>query len=280
MDISSTAKCLNFESPGGHRYRFTVVAAPYHEAHITEHTVLYSFGDDGAVEVITRVLEAVDEACRQWFGMPPAGLLRIAEVPEGYGSEASEGLILQTSDGFGRNLEGEDAFRQGLSAFGHEAIHRWHPKPAPQDRTRWLDEGLTHYLEARLLQRCLGQDAFQARMQAYRASFLSAPALAHSIPIAESGTSDHVDVISRGKGPWAFGVLHEQLGDAEFFAVLRSFAAEFRGRVARWEDLLAVAEQTSSQSLVRWTEDWIHTARSSDLLAGSGSLGELAAQYR
>lgn len=280
LEADENARVVRYCSPGGHTYRFTVVAAPYRVLEVGDQTEVYLLGDESPVRAISHVLNEVEEACSQWLGTPPGGLLRIAEVPNGYGSEASQGLILQVEGGFGRGLSGDQAFQHALSAFGHEAIHRWHPKPAPSDRTRLMDEGLTHYLEARLLERSIGPGAFFERMEAYRTGFLRASPDAHATPIVEAGGSDHVDIISRGKGPWVFSVMHAWLGDSAFFDILRSYASQFRGNMASWQDFLNVAQERSQEDLATWEDDWLRTAKSSKLLAQYSSLDELAAQYR
>jgi hypothetical protein len=270
---------VRYVSPARRRYPFTIVAAPYNAISVGQGAEVYLRGDASPMEAIRHVLSEVEAACGEWFGTPPNELLRIAEIPEGYGSEASEGLILQTEDGFGRGLGKEDVLRHALSAFGHEAIHRWHPRPATKDRTRLMDEGLTHYLEARLLGRSLGPQAFIARMEQYRADFLRGGAAVAAVSISESANSDHIDVISRGKGPWVFGVLHAWLGDDVFYDILRRYAAKFRCCPASWEDFLGVAQDRTNHEVDRWADDWLRSARASELMVCYNTVAEVAAEY-
>ena len=261
---------VRFTCPRRQKYRFTVAGAPFSIRKISDGVTLYLLGDESPVPVIQEVLSLTESACRSWFGQVPDQPFSIVEIPEGYGSESSIGLVLQTADGFGRGLDHQQALRQAIHAFGHEVIHRWHPRPAALDRTRLMDEGLTHYLEACLLGQVLGQDAFHDRMARYRSSFLANHV---SETIASCGES--VDATSRGKGPWAFAVLHEILGE-RFESVLRDYSAAFSGQDATWQDFVTVVEKATPGNGSKWRDSWIESTASTSWISEEESIPNLA----
>jgi hypothetical protein len=279
----TNGQCCEVKSgPEGLRYRWhtteaqgrlTVACAPFRQADISPDVSLYYLPEDEVgAQVVARAMVRTRELCTAWFGLMPARSLRIVEIPGGWGSEASATLILQTGEAFqAKGSDDADAYRRALSRAGHELIHLWGVPSAEEHVSRFLDEGITQYLEALLLREEAGEDAYWKRLNDYRSYFLSSGEAAASVPLAQAGLHDTVrEAVSRGKGPWLMCVLHHLLGERTLVA-LRAFFDRYRDRGATLEDFQAAMTDAVSADadagLTTFFQEWLWGVESSAYLA-------------
>jgi aminopeptidase N len=52
--------------------------------------------------------------------------------------------------------------------------------------------------------------------------------------------------------------LRKEIGDQDFFATLRTYAADYAGRNASSEDFIALAERVSGQQLDHFFDTWLY----------------------
>jgi hypothetical protein len=266
--------------------RLTVVCAPLRQAVISEDVSLhYLAQDEVGAQIVARAMRRTRELCTDWFGPLPERRLRVVEIPRGWGSEAEPTLILQTGDAFrAEGPDDPDAYRRALSQAGHELIHLWGARSAEEHASRFLDEGITQYLEALVLRAEVGEDAYWARMDGYRRYFVSAGEAAASIPLAEAGRHDRVrEAISRGKGPWLVCVLHHLLDEA-FLPALRAFFDRYREETgATLQDFCASMDAATGLDLGPLFDEWMWGAQSSAYLAeetpGPDLIQQLVSRY-
>jgi hypothetical protein len=234
--------------------------------------------DEVGAQVVARAMRRTRELCSDWFGPMPAGNLRMVEIPRGWGSEASSTLILQTGDAFqAASVDDRDAYRRALSRAGHELIHLWGVPSAEEHVSRFLDEGITQYLEALLLREEIGEEAYWKRLNDYRAYFLS-DTQAAAIPLAEAGRHTKVrELLSRGKGPWLICVLHHLLGE-RLLPALHAFFDRYRARGATLQDFQDTITEAAGADLTTVFQEWLWGARASAYLAQETSGPELASQ--
>jgi hypothetical protein len=264
-------------TPEGHCYRWhsatptrplTVACAPFCREAISADVVLYYLPEDEVgAQVVAQAMRRTRELCSAWFGPMPAGNLRIVEIPRGWGSEASPTLILQTSDAFqAESLDDRDAYRHALSRAGHELIHLWDTPSAEEHVSRFLDEGITQYLEALLLRHEVGEEAYWKRLNDYR-SYFGSDKEAAAIPLAEAGQHRKVrEVLSRGKGPWLMCVLHHLL-DERMIPTLRTFFDRYREQGATLENFEATMTEAADADLSAFFKEWLWGTHSSTFLA-------------
>ncbi|RLI51235.1 MAG: hypothetical protein DRP09_19455 [Candidatus Thorarchaeota archaeon] len=206
------------------------------------------------------------------------------EIPEGYGSEASPNLILQTADAFkAGHPDDVRAYQQALSWVGHEVIHLWNTPSREKHISRFLDESITHYIEALLLREEFGDIAYWQRLESYRANFLSGGEPVMSVPLVEAGLHLQVrDAIARGKGPWLLSVLHRLMGD-RLLTALRVFLDKYKTQGATLEDFQATMAQFANMELSRLFQEWLWGLESSKHLAqeleGQELVSKLVDQY-
>ena len=259
--------CYHWHSLGPVKWgRMTVACAPFKQLSISPTVSLYYLMDENGNE--QAVVRAVNRACElgtAWFGPLSSQVLNIVEVPEGYGGEAADHLILIPSGTF--KGDEQTVYRRSLSGLGHELIHLWNAPSREETPSRFLDEAITHYVEALLLREEFGADAYWEQMGRYRRYFLSAGEAAHPVSLAEAGLYDRLtEPVSRGKGPWALCVLHHLLG-ARFLPGLRTFFDRYRDRGATLEDFQATITEIAGVDLKRFFQDWLWGTASSALMA-------------
>jgi hypothetical protein len=246
--------------------RMTVACAPFKQLSVSPTVSLYYLMDeDGNEQAVVRAVHRAHELGTAWFGPLSSQVLNIVEVPEGYGGEAADHLILIPAGTF----KGDDqtVYRRFLSELGHELIHLWNAPSREKTPSRFLDEAITHYVEALLLREEFGEDAYWEQMGRYRRYFLSAGEAAHPVPLAEAGLHDWLtEPVSRGKGPWTLCVLHHLLGD-RLLPALRTFFDRYRAEGATLEDFQATVTEVVGVDVARFFQEWLWGAASSTLLA-------------
>lgn len=271
-------------------WRIDVAAAPFCELSAQDaggHFAVYALSEDEAAA--TLVLDAMRhtaQLCADWFlPLDPPRSLTIVEIPAGWGGQVSPSLILQPAEAFdldaGRPLA--DLYVTSLFRVAHEVAHLWNAASGEEVTSRWLDEGFAHYVETLVLRQIAGHEAYEARLAALRGYFMRGGDLALTTPLLYGGQfPDVTQHLARGKGPWVLAVLHVLLGDDDFFAVVREFLrrhAPWTTRPATLPDFARVAQEVSGRDLTAFFDDWFYGTASSQLLAQSLSLAEIAACY-
>lgn len=257
--------------------RLTVACAPFRRETIAPNVSLYSLpGDDVGAQIVARAMNRARELCIAWFGELPPRSLNVVEIPAGYGSEVSDVLILQAGGIFqAEDPDDPNVYQRALIEAGHEMIHLWGVPSREEDVTRFLDEGITHYIETLLLREELGEGAYWQRLDFFRSYFLSEGEAATSVPLAEAGLHMKVrDTIARCKGPWVLCVLHRLIGDA-LLPALRAFFDRYRTAGATLHDFQAAMADRAEVDLSRFFREWLWEATSSELLAQERAVPEL-----
>lgn len=227
--------------------RIDVVIAPYATSRDAggNVTVFSLPGDEQAVDRVLWTIAKTRELCSRWLGPVVSRKLAIAEIPDNWGSQSSPQLILQTRSGF---LGGSPApsglprpeWRQFLN-LGHEVAHLWSVASLEPVSSRWLDEGMTHFVESLLLREVFGEDAFRWRTESFARSFNDASAEARSQPICGNEKPEYTTVLSRGKGPWVLYALSQLIGLDATLAAMKDFTQKYLGTGATPKDFVDVA---------------------------------------
>ena len=238
--------------------------------------IVYSLSRDRTrAEILIKEMQRVVTFYSSRFGMTKrANAYTVIEIPDGWGSQASDFYILQESGAF------NDPNR--IHELYHEIAHSWNATAKPRvQATRWFDEGFASYFEALAIRQFKGQKAFDARMAEYRRRFLDAVASDSkngNTPIAEYGTAALGDD-SYTKGAWALFVLNEFVGDETFDRLIETFLAAYADKAADFEDFKAIAESISKLDLSLFFEDWIFGTYSSELLQNERSVADIVHRY-
>ena len=199
----------------------------------------------------------------------PAALLRtgemIAVLEEAYGTYPFDEYGIAVVGGFRGALE-----NQTLSVFGrdfveapifeyvlvHELAHQWFGNSVTVSLWEdiWLHEGFATYAELLWAEHLHGSDVYREVV----AERYAAVELAGYPP---PGTPEPDALFDGGvyqRGALTLHALRSQVGDAAFFATLRTFAARFAYANATTDEFIAVAEEVSGMALDDLFDAWLY----------------------
>jgi SAM-dependent methyltransferase len=226
-----------------------------------------------------RILEAAQKSFRFFSGLfGEVGDFpgyTIIEVPEGWGSQASDFYILQSAAAF--------RDRGRTSELYHEIAHNWNAPAKPGiQRCRYFDEAFASYFQGLAIREFEGQEAFEKYMIRLRDRFLQSCERDEkngTTPIADYWREERGEN-SYTKGAWSLFVLHQVVGDPVFRSLVSGFLREFETRQVDFEGFQAFVEKAAERKLGRFFEDWIFGAESSRLLREKLDVGKIVERYR
>lgn len=256
-----------------------VAVAPY--AIINKEKVsIYTFPAHG--KSVLHLSECVNDTlkwCKEKLGPPGhSNDLRLVEIPTGYGSFSGE-IIFQESAAF--DLTDSHAY-ENIRKYGfiaHEVAHLWSvPSMEQPVNSRFLDESLTHYIEALLMQEKFGHDTFATFIDKCKQALVEAgeSVAAHGILMTPS-SPQYITTISRRKGPIAVYLLHRLMGE-RFFEVLATFTQRYLHQGSTPQVLLRMLGEEANFAFDKFEQDWFVGKMPLDLLEQSWE--QILGRYR
>lgn len=198
----------------------------------------------------------------------------VIEIPDGWGSQASDYYFLQTSAAF------KDPDRIG--EMYHEVGHTWNVKAkSAVRRCRYFDEAFASYFEGLAIREFKGEAAFLADMEKSRDSFAQWAKYDkrnYDTPIADYW-KEELGRLSYTKGAWSLYVLHQLVGEEKFRGIIREFLEGFSEPGADFGDFRKTAEKVSGKNLGKFFDEWIYGAESSRLLVEKVPIAEIVRRY-
>jgi aminopeptidase N len=209
---------------------------------------------------------------------PPAALASqgemIAFFAELFGPYPFESYGIAVVDGFEAALE-----NQTISIFGrsfvdnpqffetvlvHELAHQWFGNSVtPADwGDVWLNEGFATYAEWLWLEHIRGDAAFASTVTGARNQMALASDLA---PPGNPPAADLFNASVYVRGGLVLHALRSEIGDDDFFATLRTYAARHRYSNASTDDFISIAESVSGRDLDTLFGDWLFGAEVPEL---------------
>lgn len=227
----------------------------------------------GAERLLKAGAAALQDLERRFGPRPGAGGLAVIEIPDGWGSQASEAAIIQSAAAFRDPARTRELY--------HEPTHLWNPPSLDRPDSRW-NEGLATFLEDLLAERLDGRIAVRDRAEQaakrLRERVAADPRLAR-VPMRDFGAEDLADN-SYGVGGLLFYLLYRASGEETFDEILRGFIEASRERGGRASDLAARAGLLGGEGGRRLFREWFETTAWTDLLSRTASVEELVARYR
>jgi len=143
----------------------------------------------------------------------------------------------------------------------HEAAHQWFGNlfTCADWSHLWLNEGFATYLTLLYLEASRGVDEFRAELHEVQRAYLAADVGAARRPIVWNVWKEPDDVFDARPYQGAAVRLHLLrfvLGEADFRAGIRAYAAASRGRSVVTDDLRRALERSSGRDLALFFEQW------------------------
>jgi aminopeptidase N len=147
----------------------------------------------------------------------------------------------------------------------HEYAHQWFGDDVALARWQdiWLNEGFASYAEW-LWEEHEGNATPE---EIFQATYDSIPAddPFWQVPIGDPGVEDLFSDPVYVRGAMAVHALRQEVGDADFFAIVKGFTAANSGGHGTTPEFMALAEQISGQQLDDWANTWLFSTAKPEL---------------
>lgn len=250
--------------------KFSVMSNP------TERLVVYYLPEDSIGA--RRVLDASRDVIKlysEMFGLPESFKgYSIIEIPDGWGSQASDYYFLQTAGAF------KDSTR--ISEAYHEIAHSWNAKPSAEvQRCRYFDEAFASFFEALAIRAFRGEKAFEEDMEKSRDLFVRWAEYDRQVfetPIAGYAAKE-LGRHSYTKGAWSLYGLYRLVGENTFRSIIRTMLTEFNDSVINFQEFQKLCERVAGRDLRSFFQEWIYGTESSQLLVQKLSIDDIVKRY-
>jgi Peptidase family M1 domain len=214
------------------------------------------------------------------FGPPATHNLSITPIPASFG-QGFPGLIYLSTVAYlnadQRPLRLHASYEQTFYSDllePHEVAHQWWGNlvtPANY-RDEWLIESLANYSALLLLERRKGAKALNELLDDYRNHLLQKTETGRTLesvgPISwgrrlQSSLAPNAwEVVAYQKGTWVIHMLRRQIGDANFYKLLREVATKYRLRPISTDEFRELAQaymppHSKDASLKNFFENWV-----------------------
>ena len=225
-----------------------------------------------------RILKASRDAVEFYttmFGKPMGYKgYTIIEIPDGWGSQASDYYFLQTAAAFKDSTKLREVY--------HEIGHTWNAMQSPEvERCRYFDEAFASFFQALAVRQFEGEDAFKAEMERTRSSFVQRAGRnpqALETPIAGYGAKE-LGGFSYTKGAWSLYVLYELVGEETFASIIREMLATYWDKPIDFGKFQKLCEEVSGRDLRKYFQEWIYGTQSSKLLVDQVPIDDIVKRY-
>lgn len=198
----------------------------------------------------------------------------IIEIPDGWGSQASDYYFLQTAAAF------RDTSR--ISEVYHEIGHSWNATGSAEvQRCRYFDEAFASFYEALAIRNFRGKAAFEDDMEKSRSLFVQWVQFDRQVfdtPIAGYGAKE-LGRHSYSKGAWSLYVLYQLVGEKTFASIIRNMVTDFVGRSIDFREFQKLCERTAKRNLEKYFQEWIYGTGSSQLLVDKIPIADIVRRY-
>lgn len=156
----------------------------------------------------------------------------------------------QTITGIGYNfISGRDFYKD---TYVHELSHHWWGNSVTLKSWKdiWLNEGFASYCEALYAEAKYGKSALISKMLNKFSEHFHGTLYAPKDLFGETVYD---------KGAWVLHMLRYEIGDSNFFKVLREYYNKYKYSNASVEDFKNVCENISGKVLKKFFDEWIYT---------------------
>ena len=146
----------------------------------------------------------------------------------------------------------------------HEIVHQWFGNSASEMNWHhiWLSEGFATYLTNLYTEDTYGKEPFVTQMNKERQMVINY-AKNNLKPLVDTSVEDYLELLnpnSYEKGGWVLHMLRREMGDEQFWNVLRTYYEKYKLSNALSKDFQAIAEEISGKDLSEFFDQWLYQA--------------------
>jgi Peptidase family M1 domain/Tetratricopeptide repeat len=211
-------------------------------------TVTHQGAANGVAQTASRLFAFFTDR----FGPLESSRLNIVELPDDtlpavWGPELAGIMGSRTGD------------KSGIRLLANTMAHQWWgSEVSPRTlNDAWITNGMSRYGELMYVEDENGKTALKTALED-----VSAGALAYdTIPLSSSGRlnpfSPEFQSMTLEKGAMIFHMLRGEVGDKDFFAILKATLSQYTDKSIRATDLYKVAEAQTQQQLTPFFSQWV-----------------------
>ena len=225
----------------------TFVVAPLQLSSVRAEGATYSVYTPAAMantaQIYADTLAHILDDFNSRVGPLPEPGMKVAQLPDGtVASYAAPGLLLVSAHQW--------SAQPNARLLANLAAQQWWgtqvAAASPSDV--WVTVGLARYSEGLYVEETSGKDALNKALEDFAVGALM---FDDAAPIAQAGRldaeSEEYRSVAVNKGAMVMHMLRAQIGDANFFALLKDFYSRYAGKAARIEDFEKLAEAHTAQ---------------------------------
>jgi aminopeptidase N len=166
----------------------------------------------------------------------------------------------------------------GDSVFVHEIAHQWVGDYLAVEQWQhiWLNEGFATYSEWLWSER-EGLGTVQEIFDFYNSVFPASDPI-WAVTIGDPGPDDLFNFAVYFRGAMTLQALRQEVGDEDFFQILREWVASQAGGHVTTDEFIALAEDISRQELDDLFETWLFTPEKPAVLEAAGATADSTAE--
>ncbi len=149
-----------------------------------------------------------------------------------------------------------------ISLLAHEIAHQWFGDSVSEGDWYhiWLSEGFATYMAALHTEHNDGMEALDNSLQIQRASIVDYHRRKPDSPVVDTTITNLNNLLSTNsyqKGGWVLHMLRREVGDDQFWRIIRTYYEQHRDGNALTSDLQRVAEEVTGEKLGWFFDQWL-----------------------
>ncbi|MGE3171026.1 MAG: M1 family metallopeptidase [Planctomycetota bacterium] len=192
-------------------------------------------------------------AMERTFGPYPFGKYMTVQCPTRWGGFEAPGTVQLSEQLYA-------AGAAGVGTLAHELVHMWFGDGTGYAEWRevWLSEGFASYFGPWLMAESGGPTLAESMQRLRDAWLRSRDGRTKTVRDDSFVHPDQaLNANTYPKGAWVLHMLRGELGDDAFFAALRAYATECRGRSVTTADFVAIVERSTGKDLGWFFAQWL-----------------------